>query len=122
MPNQTEAAAEQYRLTLSNAGKIRNRTEAHMVAFAQALLAEPVVLTMDQLWELLSNELNSYMLLNQSHGWCRISGPNVSSRVMGKPHIVTRTVGIYGKGRGIYTLCISETVQKDALNGYAPSA
>jgi hypothetical protein len=111
---------EQYRVRLSDEGKLRNRAEKHIVAYAQRLLAEPTNLTIDQVWEDLADELNRHMHKNPSHGWCRVTGPSTCGRIKGKPHIISRNVAIYGRGRQTYTLLISESVMKDSLNNYAP--
>ncbi|TGE05595.1 hypothetical protein [Hymenobacter fodinae] len=113
---------EQYRFYQSNAGKIRNRTEAHMVLYAICHLADPSDLTIEQVHQQLQDELTRYCAAYPSHGTCRISDIQVSTTIMGKPHLVTRRFAIYGRGRGIYTMCIEETVRKDASNGYLPAA
>lgn len=111
---------EQFRVSLSNAGKVRNRTEAYLIEFAQLLLAKPVPLTLEQVQEGLNKELVETMKWHPSWGVCRVSDISTFSTIKGKPWSVTRNLAIYGRGRGIFSLLICETVRKDARNGYAP--
>ena len=92
---------EQYRLSLSNAGKIRNRAESHLVNVAMQLLCKPVALTIEQVRQRIEDELILYRATYPGHGTCRLSEIQVSSTIMGKPHLVTRRFAIYGRGRGI---------------------
>lgn len=111
---------EQYRLNLSNEGKIRNRAEASLVAYAQKLLAKPVALTIHEVRQQLADELDRYCKQNPSHGTCRLSGVEIGSRIAGQHHLVTRRFAIYGRGRAIYTLLIAETVTKNITINCAP--
>lgn len=111
---------EQYRLYLYKDGKFRNRAEAHLVRYAQELLAKPVPYTIEAVRLDLLLELEKVNKEHPSWGTCSLSGLQVSARMMHNHSHVSRSFGIVGRGRALSTLDIVETVMKDASNGYAP--
>jgi hypothetical protein len=111
---------EKYRLTLSNAGKIRNRAEAHLIEFAQRLLALPTKLTIKEVRAALVAEQERTTKEHPSWGGCRVSELSIASKMANAHHLVTRNLAIYGRGRGIYSLLISETVMKNITINCAP--
>lgn len=120
METAATAFKEQYRLFLHTDGKIRNRAEAHLVNYAQKLLAEPVAYTIDAVRLELALELDEVKRKNPSWGTCSLTELYVSARMAHNHSHVCRSFGIKGRGRALSTLNIAETVMKDASNGYAP--
>lgn len=105
---------------MSGDGKIRNRAEAHLIGFAQQLLAKPVALDIHDVRGELLAEQGRTTTAHPSWGSCRVSDISICSRIIGKPHLVTRKLAIYGRGRAIYSLLITETVTKNTTAGCLP--
>lgn len=120
METTTPTFKEQYRLYQYKDGKIRNRAEAHLIAYAQQLLAEPVPYTIDAVHLELSLEIERIKKEHPSWGTCSLSSLQTSARRMSNHSHVCRCFGIVGRGRILSSLNIAETVMKDASNGYAP--
>lgn len=107
---------EKYRVYHHSKYKCRNRAEYLMIDYIKKFLAEPTHLTIEEIREWCVK--TGITDMEKSKGRVTFSEIQVSSTVAGHDNWVTRQFAMYGAGRGTYTIGISETLMKDADNGY----
>ena len=96
--------------------KPRNRCESVMIGYIQALLANPVDITIEQIREWC---LKTASNIEKSKGTVSFSEIRVSTTVVGNKNWVGRQFEMFGTGRKLPTISIHEKLLKDADNGYS---
>lgn len=106
---------EQLKVYRNKKHKTRNRAEFLMVNYIQEEFANPTKMTITQAREWCLGVANG---IEKSKGGVTFSEIHVNGQIMGEEHKQTRQFAMYGRGRGTYTVCVYETIFKDANNGY----
>ena len=106
---------EKFRVYHNNKHKCRNRTEYLMITYIRKFLAEPVDMTIEQVYEWCTKTATD---IEKSKGKVYFSDIHINSTIAGYPNLVTRGFGMYGRGRGTYTISVTEELTKDANNDY----